>query len=272
MNHNSNYYLHKEWKLTKLGLLIFPLLPTLGILTLVFAAISTFVKKWHTIIRRPQNIALASLALWLAIATFFAWKPQEAFLGLANLLPFFGVFAAFSTLIQTPAQLRQLSWIVVISSVPVVILGFGQLFFGWSGLLSLQIILGWVLAPQGNPPGRMASVFMYANILAIYLTVVFILGLGLWIEKWKYFQEFHRVKTTRASRLKLSVENLTPQPPSYPPLPSFERGERKGENNSPTTEGNLVSEASFVRNLGPINIFWSKSGRAFCFFNNCNHC
>lgn len=186
MNYHSKYYLHKEWKLTKLGLLIFPLLPTFGILTLIFAVISTFVQKWRSIISSSHNIALACLGLWLAITSFLAWSPQEAWLGLGNLVPFFAAFAALSTLIHTPSQLRQLSWIIVISSVPIMILGFGQLFFGWSGLVDLQIILGWILALQGNPPGRMASVFMYANILAIYLTVVFILGLGLWIEKWKH--------------------------------------------------------------------------------------
>lgn len=185
MDNHSERRLKTAWKCTKLGLLILPLLPTLGTLTLILSIIITWVEKWRRIIRRPHNIALAGLGIWLAIATIFAHNLQEAILGLANLLPFFGVFAAFSTLIQMPSQLRQLSWIIVFSSIPVVILGFGQLFLGWSGLVNLQIIFGWILAPQGNPPGRMASVFMYANILAIYLTVVFILGLGLWMEKWK---------------------------------------------------------------------------------------
>jgi len=260
LNYYSNYYLHQEWKLTKLGLLIFPLLPTLGILTLIFAAISTLVKKWRTIITNPQNIALAGLGLWLAIATFFASNRQEAFLGLANLLPFFAVFAAFSTLIQTPAQLRQLSWIIVISSIPVVIFGFGQLFFGWSGLLNLQIILGWILAPQGNPPGRMASVFMYANILAIYLTVVFILGLGLWIEKWKHLKEFYQLQTTSASRLQLLFKNLTPQPLSL---------QEKGENSSlsPTRRevGGEVFEVDRISPSVSRNIFQSKSGGKLIF-------
>lgn len=202
MNNHSEKSLQKEWKLTQLGLLLFPLLPTLGTLSLVLATISTWKQKWRRIIRLPYNIALAGLGLWLAIATIFAHDRQEAILGLANLLPFFGVFAAFSTLIQRPSQLRRLSWVMVISSVPVVILGFGQLFLGWSGPLHLQIILGWMLAPQGNPPGRMASVFMYANILAIYLTVVFILGLGLWLEMWKGYSQ------------KLTAKGAAPSNPS----------------------------------------------------------
>ncbi|MGK7923295.1 MAG: O-antigen ligase family protein [Trichodesmium sp.] len=205
MNYHSNLNLKQQWKLTLVGLLLFPLFPTLGALTLIWATITTWKQKWRSMIRRPHNIALAGLGLWLAIASCFALQPQEAFLGLANLLPFFGVFAAFATLIQTPSQLRQLSWVMLISSVPVIILGFGQLFFGWSGSLNLQIILGWVLAPQGNPPGRMASVFMYANILAIYLSIVLILGLGLWVEQWKLFrkreigtgnQEHHKIVLT----------------------------------------------------------------------------
>ncbi|NES04116.1 MAG: O-antigen ligase family protein [Okeania sp. SIO2F4] len=247
MNYHSDYYLHKEWKLTKLGLLIFPLLPTLGILTLVFAVISTFVKKWRTIITSSYNIALTCLGLWLAIATFFAWNRQEAFLGLANLLPFFGVFAAFSALIKTPAQLRQLSWVMVISSIPVIILGFGQLFWGWSGLLNLQIIFGWILAPQGNPPGRMASVFMYANILAIYLSVVFILGLGLWIEKWKSLYSVTFKNIIRSLRLQRS-------------------GRKKFHQlQTTTTEYNLRPEANFGKSLSLSEIFQSSSHQTFIF-------
>ncbi len=200
MNHHSEPYLQKEWKLTQLGLLLFPLLPSLGVLILIVVIISIWRQKWRIIIRHAHNIALAGLGMWLAIATIFASDRQEALLGLANLLPFFAVFAAFSALIQTPSQLRQLSWVILIPSIPVVILGFGQLFFGLSGPLHLQIILGWIIVPQGNPTGRMASVFMYANILGIYLTLVFILGLGLWIQQWKSLKG---TVTENSSRLQI---------------------------------------------------------------------
>lgn len=61
---------------------------------------------------------------------------SDAFLGLANFLPFFLVFAGISTLVQTPAQLRQMSWCLVVPSVPVVMLGLGQMFLGWACLVS----------------------------------------------------------------------------------------------------------------------------------------
>ncbi|MBD1908009.1 O-antigen ligase family protein [Funiculus sociatus GB2-A5] len=177
--------LQASWNYAQLGLLIFPFIPILGALGIFLALVGTWKQKYRTIIRRPLNWGFALLSVILIISAAFAFNRAEAFLGLANLFPFFLLFAAYSQLIQTPNQLRRLAWILVIPSVPVVILGFGQIFLGWATPAQLQGIVGWALEPKGNPPGRMASVFMYANILAAYLQIVFILSLGLWIEETK---------------------------------------------------------------------------------------
>ncbi|MEG3846019.1 O-antigen ligase family protein [Microcoleus sp. herbarium19] len=170
------------WNFAQLGVLIFPLIPILGALGIFLGLVGTSKQNFRQISRSPLNRGFAILSVLLIITAVFANNRIEAFLGLCNFLPFFIFFAVFSSLIQTPAQLRQLSWLLVISSIPVIILGLGQQFLGWSGIVQLQPVFGWVLEPQGNPPGRMASVFMYANILACYLTIAFILGLGLWME------------------------------------------------------------------------------------------
>ncbi|MCP2729564.1 O-antigen ligase family protein [Limnofasciculus baicalensis] len=170
------------WNFAQLGVLIFPLIPSLGGVGLFLALAGVWQQKYRQIIRYPINKGFAIWSIWLIIISGFAYKPGEAFLGLANFLPFLIFFAAFSVLIQTTQQLRRLSWLLVIPSLPVVILGLGQIFWGWSTPTQLLGILGWVLESQGNPPGRMASVFIYANILAGYLVIVFTLGLGLWIE------------------------------------------------------------------------------------------
>jgi O-antigen ligase len=171
------------WTCAQIGVLIFPVIPILGALGLFLGLVGTWKQKFAQITSRPINIGLLILTAFLAIGAVFANNKIAAVLGLGNFLPFFILFAAFSRLIQTSRQLRQLSWLLVIGSIPVIILGLGQQFFGWNGIVQLQPIFGWVLEPQGNPPGRMASVFMYANILACYLTIVFILTLGLWIEE-----------------------------------------------------------------------------------------
>lgn len=169
------------WNFAQLGMLIFPLIPILGALGIFLGLAGTSKHKFREICRRPVNQGFALLSILLVITAIFANNRIEAFIGLFNFLPFFIFFVVFSSLIQTPAQLRQLSWAIVISSIPVIILGLGQQFLGWSGIDLLQPVFGWVLEPKGNPPGRMASVFMYANILACYLTIAFILALGLWM-------------------------------------------------------------------------------------------
>ncbi|MEG3934630.1 O-antigen ligase family protein [Microcoleus sp. T2B6] len=171
------------WNFAQVGMLIFPLIPILGALGLFLGLAGTWKQKFRQISRRPLNRGFAILSALLVITAVFAHNRIEAFIGLYNFLPFFILFAAFSSLIQTLPQLRQLSWVIVISSIPVIILGLGQQFLGWSGIDQLQPVFGWVLEPKGNPPGRMASVFMYANILACYLTIAFTLALGLWMEE-----------------------------------------------------------------------------------------
>ena len=178
--------LQSFWNYAQLGLLIFPLSPFFGAVGIVLASLGTWIAQYRTIIRRPLNWGFALLSVLLIITAGFAYDKTAAFLGLFNFLPYFIVFAGFNALIQTPAQLRQLSWILVFSSLPVVILGFGQLFLDWSiKIRILWFVVEWDIEPGGQPLGRMASIFMYANILAGYLMIVFILGLGLWVESYR---------------------------------------------------------------------------------------
>jgi O-antigen ligase len=177
--------LKKAWHWSQWGILLLPLIPSLGTIILLFTSIRIWQSHSRKLTQRPLNILLTGLSLWLILSSCFALNPTEAFLGLGNFLPFFFLFATFSLLIQTPSQLRELAWVLVIPSPLIVILGMGQLFANWS----IPNILGWQLVAGGIPPGRMASVFIYANFLAVYLTIIFILGLGLWIETYQVWQK-----------------------------------------------------------------------------------
>lgn len=177
--------LQRAWQWLQWGLLIFPLIPLLGAIFFFLSLISIWQSHSQKIAQRPLNLLLAALSVWLILSSCLAFNSTEAFYGLVNFLPFFFLFATFSSLIQTFCQLRQLAWIAITPAPLIVILGMGQLFANWS----IPNILGWQLVAGGIPPGRMASVFIYANFLAIYLTIVFILGLGLWIETYQIWQE-----------------------------------------------------------------------------------
>lgn len=187
------------WNSFQIGLLIFPIAPFLGFVAMALAALITWLQQYRTIIRRPINQGFALFTLLLVITAGFAVNKTDAFLGLFNLVPYFLVFAGLNTLIQTIAQLRHIAWILVIGAVPVIILGFGQLFLAWALKLQfLWIVLDWAIAPGGEPPGRMAALFMHANLLAAYLAIVFTVALGLLLEQWQLQINKLKVKSQNA--------------------------------------------------------------------------
>ena len=179
--------LQSAWNFARIGFLIFPVLPAIGVLPIFIALVLTWLKARREILRHRVNWLLAIWSVWAIGVSLFGVSPGDALLGLANLLPFFGFFAAYSVLIQTLDQLRQLAWIFLLSAIPTILLGFGELWLGWGGDLAVMgspiHIFG--LHSGGNPLGRMSSLFGYANGLAEYLQMVFIFGLGLWVDTWE---------------------------------------------------------------------------------------
>ncbi len=171
-----------SWQL-HLGLILLPLSPFLAAFGFLWMMVNVWRQEFHTIIRRPVNQGFAILAALLLVNACFAQNRGDGFLGLFNFLPLFVLFAAVSALIKTPAQLLRISWAIGLSAVPVIIIGLGQLFWGWTGPIELWMIIDFPLELTGTPPGRMASVFAYANVLGSYLVITFILTLKLWIEQ-----------------------------------------------------------------------------------------
>ena len=168
-----------------------PFCSILGAVLFFLALIDTWKRKFSQIVNHSSSHALAIIAVSLIIITILAQNPLESLIGLTNFLPYFLMFGAYRLLIQTLSQLYQLAWIIVLPSVLVSILGLGQIFAHWKTHPFISLLLGWELLPGGNPPGRMASVFMYANILAVYLLIAFTFSLGLLLLE---------IKTNQTSR------------------------------------------------------------------------
>lgn len=189
MSKGANEKRSLPWQMLQGGLLIFPLVPALGAIAFGGAILGAWIQHYRAIVRHPLNRAFVLLCLLLLVSSCFAFKPGDAFLGLANLLPFFIAFAALSQLIQTPAQLRRMAWICVVASIPIILLGLGQMLGGWTSPKLVWTIFGWGLEANGNPPGRMASAFMYANILAAYLLMVLMLALGVAVETFQTWRK-----------------------------------------------------------------------------------
>ncbi|PSF39336.1 polymerase [Aphanothece hegewaldii CCALA 016] len=194
-----------EWRLVKVSVLIFPLVPELGGLGLLIASIRSISKHFSSIIKQPIVWGLGVISLWLILTSSLSPRPIDAFLGLGNFLPFFLLFLGLSYLITTPSQLRQLAWRLLIPSGLVFLLGLGQLFLGWGVPAIIDPIVSADFPPYGDPIGRMSSVFMYANILAFYFLMVFILGIGLTID---VFQQW-RLNPSAKNRFSLIFLGLT---------------------------------------------------------------
>ncbi|MGB3761096.1 MAG: O-antigen ligase family protein [Rivularia sp. (in: cyanobacteria)] len=182
---HSDPKLRFSWYCLQLGLFVFPFFPGLGAVGLFLSGLITFGQQFRKISKYPFYRGFILLSLFLVITVVFAADKIAAILGLFNLLPFFALFIGWSRLIQTTAQLKRISWILTINSLPVVIIGMGELFLGWNTPKLWSSIFGWTLVAGGNPPNRMASTFNYANILAGYLAIVFVLSLGLWLQEWQ---------------------------------------------------------------------------------------
>lgn len=192
-HHDSS--LQIAWNSLQFGLLVFAINPFLGAVTISLASLITWAKKYRSLSQKPLHQGFAILSLLLLITTGFAENKLAAFLGLFNLLPYFLVFTGLTSLIQTTVQLRYIARIIVCGSLPVIIVGFGQLFLGWNFHLQfLWVLLNWKVVSGGEPPGRMASLLMHANTLAAYLVIILIFGLGLWLEKYQELLREFKVK------------------------------------------------------------------------------
>ncbi|MDY6939379.1 MAG: O-antigen ligase family protein [Cyanobacteriota bacterium] len=179
----------KPWIYFQIGLLFLPLSPLLGGVGVAIATVWVWKERCKQIVGSRLNQGFALFIGLLVLSASTALDRESAFLGLFNFWPFIFIFAAASLLLGSSNRLRRTSWILAIASAPVTLIGIGQMFSGWTGPIDLGMVVNWPLEPEGTPPGRMASVFDYANVLANYSSIVFLLALGLWLETHRQLRE-----------------------------------------------------------------------------------
>jgi hypothetical protein len=175
--------LQRLWVLVQLSWLLVPVHGVAFGAIAIFAMILGTHHHGRQLNRRWLNRAFCLLACWIAGISFVAHDFYAALLGMANVLPFFLLFITYSFVIQTIEQLWHLARLSIITAGLITFLGIGQYFLQWQGPPQpWEGILGWALALGGDPPGRMASVFMYANSMAAYLVMVLPLAIVYWLQ------------------------------------------------------------------------------------------
>jgi O-antigen ligase len=203
--------LQRHWWVTQWGIVLLPINTLLGCIAIVLASLAIWKNHANQLVQNLVNQGLLLLGCWMVIIALFAESRQQSIGGLFNFLPFFIVFIAQSYLIKTPNQLRRLAWLIILPSLIIVLLGMGQLFSGWYfhwkfGSIdgSSGFLLDWEIKKGGEPAGRMASLFYYANVLASYFVTTLTLTLGLFVEAW----QTHRSKLTQIGLSIILVANL----------------------------------------------------------------
>jgi O-antigen ligase len=143
------------------------------------------------------NKIFTLLSIAIVAISFLSIDYLESLLFTVNIFPFFVFFAGYQYLFKHPASLRNLAWAIVLSSIPIVIIGFIQIWGGWSIDLKAGSVQILAIHKFGMPPGRMASNFYHANALANYLQLVSTLGMGLYLDFFPRFEHKPKLFTAK---------------------------------------------------------------------------
>ena len=171
------------WILFQLGLFLLPSSGLLGSVFLLIASIFGVYKRKDSFWKDKWNYPLVIIAVWMIIGSIQAYSGWLAWIGLANWLPFFWFFWGFQPYLRTSQTRRRSAYWLISGTVPVLITGFGQLWFAWEGPWQLfNGLIIWFISPGGQPIGRLSGLFDYANIAAAWLVVVWPFSLAAVIQ------------------------------------------------------------------------------------------
>ncbi len=164
-----------NWIPTGLALLPINLLPTLVIL-IGGTGVGLGRRDWRQ--QDPLTIITGLLFLWILLITLLTADPQRSLLGASNHLPFLLFFLIASNPLQHPRLREQVAQVIVMGSLFVSILGYGQIFLGWQGRWHIG---PWLILKLIDWP-RPTSIFTSHNILGVYLVLSLALGAGLFLS------------------------------------------------------------------------------------------
>ncbi len=161
------------WLAFQVGLFLLASSALLAGMLLLVALIQGSRKRSQAFWRDRWNWPLLLTALLMLVGGFQAYSVELGLVGLGNWLPFFWAFWGFQPYLMSAEARKRAAICLVAGTVPVVLTGFGQLWWGWEG--PLQVLGGlivWFVTPGGEPHGRLSGLFDYANIAGAWLALV----------------------------------------------------------------------------------------------------
>jgi O-antigen ligase len=187
------------------SLVVLPYASYAGLAGLVGLIFSLLIKFKRTALDPVTRNGLLLLTGLLLLSCGLADNRAEAFLQLANFLPFFLLFAVVPFVLSSTERLAQLAWMLVISTIPINAIAFVEYLLRTSSLpRSIRRIplIRWV---RDRPhSGRAIVMFNHPNALASYLVLILGLGLGLIL--------YGSLRQSQALRQPASPLKLLPKP------------------------------------------------------------
>jgi hypothetical protein len=170
------------WRCFQLGMFLLASSAFLGGLALLLALILGSRGRRPVLDDRVNGVLLVAAVL-MVLGCFRAASNGLAWLGMGNWLPFFWGFWGFQVYLGTPAARRRVALALVAGTVPVILTGLGQLWWGWSGpFQALGGLIIWHIKAGGNPPQRLAGLFDYANIAGAWMVLAWPFTLAALLE------------------------------------------------------------------------------------------
>lgn len=172
--------LKSDYQLLRGSLCVLPYVPYLGLAGLIVLIFSLLAKFRRSALNTLTRNGLLLITGVLLISCGLAADRAEAFLQLANFLPFFLLFAVMPFVLNSTERLEQLAWSLVITAIPINAIALVEYSLKSSFIprsLYGHAIVKWARSQPHT--GRAIVNFNHPNALAGYLVLILGLGLGL---------------------------------------------------------------------------------------------
>ena len=178
------------------GIFFLPSTIFIGILFLFPASIIGCFLQKKSYLKDKWNYPLIVFGLLILLSTFLqnyvllnkyeeVWDPISSFIGLGNWLPFIWFFWAFQPYLNSYPKRRIFALILISSTFPILVTGFGQYYFHWTGpFRTLNGLITWYQRPIENP-GGLSGLFNHQNYAGSWLNFIWPFCIALFLEKSK---------------------------------------------------------------------------------------
>ena len=180
------------------GIFFLPSTLFVGILFLLPASvIGSFLQK-KSFFKDRWNYSLLSFGGLILLSTFLQnnillnnfdkiWDPKLSIIGLGNWLPFIWIFWALQPYLNSKQTRLLFSKALLAGSFPVLITGYGQYFFNWTGPFeTLNGLIIWYQRPIENP-GGLTGLFNNQNYAGTWLNFIWPFCIVFFMEKRRSF-------------------------------------------------------------------------------------